>query len=145
MRAMQRLTIAWIACLVLAAAGCGKKDDSKAGGSSEGAGAAADAVPEKTATDFYAHYSTLEGMEVVQAYKNGVTVTGTVKRTIGEMDDSMAVWVDAGEPNYVSLKFTDNGAAAKEKGLAAGAPVKATCKIGGATGKRIMLLDCVLK
>jgi hypothetical protein len=152
-----------LACFALAAApGCGKKDeDNKGGDDKETPQAGGDqaggdqaggdqaggdqAAKEKAAADFFKHYNSLKGMEVMEHYKDGVTVTGAITKLITEMDESLGIWIDAGDPNYVSLKFKDKGAAAKEKGVKEGDSVTAKCSIGGAMNNQIMLLDCELK
>ncbi len=106
---------------------------------------AAKAAAEVTAPDFFAHYSSLKGMEVLDAYPDGVTVSGTVLRTIEEMDGSLAVWLDAGDGKWVSLGFADQGAAAKARGVEKGDTVKAHCSIGGMDVKYIMNIDCELR
>jgi hypothetical protein len=137
------------------AIGCGDKDKDSgaaASGDEQSAGTAEPAepakpagAPEMSAPDFFAHYSGLEGMEVLDAYRDGVIVSGTVLRTIEEMDESLALWLDASDGKWVSLNFTDDGAAAREQGLAKDASAKAECKVGGATDNYVMLIDCELK
>jgi len=70
-------------------AACGKKDE-KAGGDKKGGGAAAKkgggdekgGLKDLAAPEFFKHYQTLKGMEVMDHYGKGVVVNGTVKRTI---------------------------------------------------------------
>ena len=57
----------------------------------------------------------------------------------------MAIWLDAGNGNWVSLKFADKGEAAKKKELKKGSDVKAQCKVGGAAGKYVATTGCALK
>lgn len=140
------------ALLALGGAACKKKDDNHGAASTGGSAPTAEAKtapapkgpPELTAPDFFKDYNSLKGMEVMDKYGDGVVVSGTVKRTIEEMDGSLKVWLDAGDPNWVSLGFKDNGAAAKSKGVKAGDQVKAKCQVGGAMGKQIMNIDCEL-
>jgi hypothetical protein len=50
-----------------------------------------------------------------------------------------------GGKKWISLAFADKGAAAKAKGVKAGAQVKATCpRVLGASNNYIMVGDCVL-
>jgi hypothetical protein len=144
--------------LALAVAACGDKDEENtekapaagkaqpaAAGTEQPAAAEPAGPPALTAPEFFADYSTLQGMEVLDRYGDGVVVSGTVLRTIEEMDGSLVVWLDAGDGNWVSLGFTDKGAAAKDKGVAADSEVTAACKVGGAMDKYIMNIDCELK
>ncbi len=140
-----------VAVIALGGFACKKKDDTqgaaaKSGGASAPAKAepAPKGPPELTATDFFKDYNSLKGMEVMDKYGDGVVVSGTVKRTIEEMDGSLKVWLDAGNPNWVSLGFKDNGAAAKAKGVKAGDQVKAKCSVGGGMDKQIMNVNCEL-
>ena len=75
----------------------------------------------------------------------GVALTGSVQRTLVEMDESFHVMRDAGGGKWISLAFTDKGAAAKAKGIKAGSQVKATCqKVLGSADKYIMVGECSL-
>jgi hypothetical protein len=144
------MRIAISLALTLALAACGDKDENKSDNEPAGKGTPAAAKPAAgppalTAPEFFADYNSLEGMEVLDRYGDGVTVSGTVLRTIEEMDGSLVVWLDAGDGNWVSLGFTDQGAAAKDKGVAADSEVTATCKVGGGMDKYIMNIDCELK
>jgi hypothetical protein len=127
--------------LALTAGACSKDKDKAGGGSTKAA-----AGPKKLAApEFFKHYQSLEGMQVIKEYEDGVTVSGTVLRTIEEGDGSLVVWLDAGDGNWVSLGFTDSGKAAKDKGVKAGDAVTAKCSVGGAAEKYVMNTDCVME
>ena len=98
-----------------------------------------------SAAAFDAQYRSLEGLELLNKYSSGVILTGSVKNVIEEEDKSLKVWVDASGGKWISLSFTDQGAAAKAKGLKAGSAVKATCgKVLGSADRYIMVGDCTL-
>jgi len=152
MRKLTTLTLSLCCSMLLALAACGdKKDDAtKSGKPASGGDQAAKADPkpagpaELSAPDFFKDYQSLHGMEVMDKYGDGVVVHGTVLRKITEMDESVALWLDAGDGNWVSLGFSDNGAAVKAKGIDKGAEVKAKCQVGGADVKYVMNIDCEL-
>ena len=83
-------------------------------------------------------------MALLDRYRPGVVVHGTVTNTIAEESGFLHVWLDAGTGNKVTLDFTDQGAAARDKGVKAGDQVSATCHVGGSDGKRMMLTGCAL-
>jgi hypothetical protein len=147
---MRLVSIALITTLSITAA-C-KKDDKKpeegapAAKTEEKAKQAAPAGPkEMTAEAFVTDFlGEKDGMALLDRYRDGIVVTGNVKQTIEEMDGSLAVWLDAGNPKYVSLGFKDQGAAAKSKGLKQGDPVKARCQVGGGMDNYVMVTDCEL-
>lgn len=153
-----RIISTLIVTLALALTACADKDKDKDNDTAEGHATAAkgsDTTASKpkaaagpaelTAPAFFADYSSLEGMEVMDKYGDGVVVSGKVLRTIEEMDGSLGVWLDAGGGHWVSLKFADQGEAAKAKGVAADAEVTAKCQVGGATDKYVMNIDCELQ
>jgi predicted small lipoprotein YifL len=159
---MQKIVVIIAIASLASLAGCGKKDEGKSAGKpSEGKPTAAQPAPAEpapappaaekkearklTAPEFFAHYSSLSGMEVLDAYADGVVVSGTVLRTITEMDESLAVWLDAGDGKWVSLTFVDKGAAAKAKGVKEGDTLEAKCTVGGMDVKYIMNIDCELR
>jgi hypothetical protein len=130
---------------LLSFGGCNKKKEGEGGGGTDttttGGGGGAG---EMTAPDFYKDFTSLKGMDVINKYKDGVTVSGTVLRTGEEGDGSMFVHLDAGGGKWVALSFTDKGAAAKAKGVKQGDAVKAKCKVGGADANYVMNTDCEL-
>ncbi len=150
MRSLSRLTIIALATLSIAACG-GKKKEGGSGSSdkpAEGDPAAAPAGPITSAApalfdDF--NKPGQDGMALLDKYRPGVVVTGAVTNTITEMDNSMSVWLDAGNGHHVTLGFKDNGAAASKKGVKQGDQVTAQCSVGGSDGKMMMLIDCELK
>ena len=97
------------------------------------------------AAAFDADYRSLQGLELLDKYRSGVVLTGSVKSTLEEEDKSFHVWLDASGGKWISLSFSDKGAAAKAKGLEAGSPIKATCgKVLGSADRYIMVGDCAL-
>lgn len=131
-----------------------KKDEKKEGGApattSEKAKDTAEPAKaagpkEMTAEAFVADYlGEQDGMKLMERYRDGVIVSGAVKNTIEEMDGSLVIWLDAGGGKWVSVGFTDKGAAAKSKGLKAGDPAKARCTVGGGMDNYVMVIDCEL-
>jgi len=81
-------------------------------------------------------------MSLLDRYRTGVVVNGTVTNTIAEENGLLHVWLDAGTGNKVSLDFVDRGAAARDKGVRSGDVVSATCHVGGSDGRLMMLTDC---
>ena len=132
---------------LIALGGCNKKKEGEgsgtdtAGGTTSGGGGGGG---EMTADAFYKDFSSLKGMDAINKYKDGVTVSGPVLRTGEEGDGSMFVHLDAGEGKWVALTFTDKGAAAKAKGVKQGDTLKAKCKVGGADANYVMNTDCEL-
>jgi hypothetical protein len=145
MRSLSRLTILALTLVPLAA--CGKKK--------EGGGAAADKPAEgapagprtMTAASLFDDFNApgVDGMTLLERYRPGVVVSGTVTNTIGEESGALHVWLDGGGGHRVTLDFTDTGAAAKQKGVKAGDQVAAQCKVGGSDGTQMMLIECALK
>ncbi|HEX5064303.1 MAG TPA: hypothetical protein VFV99_33240 [Kofleriaceae bacterium] len=86
-----------------------------------------------------------DGLALLDKWKPGVIVTGTVTNVITEEAGNSHVWVDGGNNHKVTLDFTDQGKAAKDKGVKAGDKVTAQCSIGGSDGNMMMLTDCTLK
>lgn len=128
---------------LLIAAACSKK--------SSAPGEAPAAAPENagpatlSAAAFDADYRSLQGLELLNKYRGGVVLTGNVQRTLVEMDESFHVMLDVNGKKWISLAFTDKGAAAKAKGIKAASQVKATCqKVLGSADKYIMVGECSL-
>ena len=84
-------------------------------------------------------------MALLDKWKPGTVVTGTVTNTVTEESGTMSVWLDAGEKHQMSLGFTDSGKAAKDKSVKKGDKVTAQCQIGGSDDHLMMLTDCTLK
>jgi len=149
MRSLSRLTI--IALSIVTMAACSKKKDAPASGAdkpAEGGEAAAAAGPlTMQAPALFDDFNKpgADGMALLDKYRAGVVVTGTVTNTITEMDNSVSVMLDAGGTHKMSVGFTDKGAAASKKGVKAGDSLTATCKVGGSDGNLMMLIDCALK
>ena len=96
-----------------------------------------------SATDLWNDYNKpgQDGMALLNKWKAGVVVNGTVKTVVSES----SVWLD-GAGHNVQVDFADAGAAAKAKGVKAGDTITAQCKIGGSDGSNLMMLtDCALK
>jgi hypothetical protein len=148
MRSLSRLSIVCLTLVPLVA--CGKKKDGDqaatdktAEGSSEAAAGPVTLAAPALFDDF--NKPGQDGMALLDKYRPGVVVSGAVTNTITEMDNSLTVWLDAGNGHHVSLGWKDNGAAASKKGVKAGDQVTAQCSVGGSDGKMMMLIDCVLK
>jgi hypothetical protein len=99
-------------------------------------------APRLTAPAFFKESNTLSGAQAMTRYKHGLVVSGSVLRTIKEMDGSHHVWLDAHAGNYISLAFKDKGAAVVARGIKKGDSVTARCELGGGIDKYIMVLHC---
>ena len=86
-----------------------------------------------------------DGLALLEKWRPGVVVTGTVTNVITEEAGNSHVWVDGGNNHKVTLDFVDQGEAAKDKGVKAGDKVTAQCSIGGSDGNMMMLIDCTMK
>lgn len=134
-------------------AGKDAKGDAKGDAKAAEDAKAADAEPagegdliKATSVDWFKEYMAVKGADAMKYMNKKVELTGKVKKVITEMDESQKIWLEGEGEGWVSLQFTDNGAKVKEKGLAEGAEVKATCGIGGADpGKYVMMIDCELQ
>jgi putative nucleic acid binding protein len=146
-----------VLALALALGGCKKKDEKKAdqGGKPTEAGKGGDKGGETpaagplmmTAADLWKDYTSRQGADLMDHYKNGVTVSGTIKQVMDatEMGGTFDVWLDVDGTNWISLGFKDQGAAAKAKAPKQGDSLTAMCNIGGMSDKYIMAIDCDLK
>lgn len=126
--------------------------DAKADGgdaAADGGEAAADGggnLIKKSSVDWYKEYMAVKGAEAMDYMGKKVELTGKVTKVITEMNDSKKLWLEGEGEGWVSLQFTDDGAAVKEKNIAEGAEVTALCDIGGADpGKYVMMTQCELK
>ncbi len=150
--------VATVAVVGFLGTGCDKGSSEKTGDTSakgSKTATAATAKPAKTAKApkieemaaafFFRDYKSLKGMALLNKYSKGVIVGGPILKIITEMDKSMAVWLDAGSGNWVSMKFKDKGAAARKAKVKKGHHLKAQCKVGGAADKYVALIDCVFK
>ncbi|HEY5947891.1 MAG TPA: hypothetical protein VIV40_20465 [Kofleriaceae bacterium] len=86
-----------------------------------------------------------DGLALLEKWRPGAVVTGTVTNVISEESGLAHVWLDGGNNHKVTLDFTDQGKAAKDKGVKAGDKVTAQCQIGGSDGNMMMLIECTLK
>jgi hypothetical protein len=84
-------------------------------------------------------------MALLDKWKPGVLVSGTVTNTITEEAGNTTVWLDGGNNHKVTLGFKDDGKAAKDKGVKKDDKITAQCQIGGSDGNMMMLTDCELK
>lgn len=136
---MKKMLFVMIAAIALSAAACKKKEDKGSGGT------AASGPKTMTAQQLFEDFTKLSGADALNAYRDGVIVSGTVLRTGEEGDGSTFVHLDAGNGKWVLLAFADKGAAAKSKGLKKGDAVTAKCGVGGSDGMQVMNTDCELK
>ncbi len=146
-----RTTLAVALSLTLFA-GCKKKEaDTGASGTADKPAESADkpAAPKTmSAPDLFADFNKpgQDGLALLDKWKPGVIVNGTVTNTISEETGLMHVWLDGENGAHVTLDFTDQGAAAKSKGVKSGDKVTAQCAVGGSDGNKMMMLtDCTLK
>jgi hypothetical protein len=150
-------------CIVLALSlvaftGCKKKDD--AASTDKAAGdkpAAAAKTPEDKAVEgapiamdapaLFDDYNKAgqDGLALLEKWRAGTIVTGTVTQVMAEESGNATVWLDAGANHKMSLGFTDNGKAVTDKGVKQGDKVTAQCQIGGSDGNLMMLTECALK
>jgi hypothetical protein len=150
-----------LALSLVAFTGCKKKDsasgDKAAAGDKAGAGTTAakpdEAKPaaatpkEMDAPALFDDFNKpgQDGLALLEKWKPGVIVTGSVTNVITEEAGNSHVWLDGGNNHKVTLDFTDQGKAAKDKGVKAGDKVTAQCSIGGSDGNMMMLTDCTMK
>lgn len=151
-----RTSIAIALCLSLFAVGCKKKDDQATPEAKAGATAAKpdEAKPAEggkpIAMDAPALFDDYnkpgqDGLALLEKWRAGAIVTGTVTQVITEEAGNASVWVDAGANHKMSLGFADEGKAAKDKGVKQGDKITAQCQIGGSDGTLMMLTDCALR
>lgn len=98
---------------------------------------------EVTASDLYRDYSKLRGTDLLDTYAGGVVVTGTVAQATELGDEGLQVWLTV-DRGGIALAFGDLGAAAREKGIRPGAPLRARCQVGGKPAEVLFLTGCVL-
>jgi hypothetical protein len=151
-----RTSIALALSLSLFAVACKKKDDKATPEDKAGAAAAKpdEAKPAEggkpIAMDAPALFDDYnkpgqDGLALLEKWRPGAIVTGTVTQVITEEAGNASVWLDAGANHKLSLGFTDQGKAAKDKGVKQGDKITAQCQIGGSDGTLMMLTDCTLK
>jgi hypothetical protein len=153
MHSYSRFFVAVALSVLVPVAACSGDKKKEGGGSAaadkpaEGGGGAAAGPQSYAAPALFDDFNKpgQDGQALYEKFNAGVVVSGTVTNTITEMDNSMSVWLDAGNNHHVTLGFKDNGAAASKKGVKAGDSVSASCQVGGSDGKMMMLTDCVLK
>jgi hypothetical protein len=86
-----------------------------------------------------------DGLALLEKWRAGTIVTGTVSQIMAEESGKATVWVDAGANHKMSLGFVDDGKAVTGKGVKKGDKISAQCQVGGSDGNLMMLIDCVLK
>ncbi len=163
---MNRITLTLALFSVLVVAGCKKKDDAAAGGGSakttETAATdkpvadkaptdkpaattdtpAAGGGPVKTnPKDLFAEFSDpkADGMKLIDKYHDGATFSGKVSVKGAEESGKPILWIDIDGKNHMTLDYTD---VAQAKAVKDGDVVTVTCKIGGASGTMMMVIDC---
>jgi hypothetical protein len=156
-----RICIA-LAVSLLAFAGCKKKEDAA---SDKGTTSAADKAVDKAAAKppedkavegtpiamdapaLFDDYNKpgQDGLALMEKWRGGTIVTGTVTQVMAEESGKATIWVDAGANHKMSLGFTDDGKAATSKGVKKGDKITAQCQIGGSDGNLMMLVECALK
>jgi hypothetical protein len=142
--------LALVAALALGATACNKdkKEGEKGKASASKVTGKASAGPiVMGAAQFHKDYTSLTGPQVMNKYMGKkVRITGPVLRTMdmGEYG-GYQIWLQASGKKHVAVKFKDDGAAAKGKGLKKGAGVTVQCSIGGMMGQNIHLIDCDLR
>jgi hypothetical protein len=79
--------------------------------------------------------------DLLARYRNGVTLTGSIK-SVGEGErDEPIVMMDVDGRNLLALEFADPATARR---ITAGDRITVTCRIGGASGALVMVTSCVL-
>ena len=107
--------------------------------------AAAAGTPVKTdAKALFTEFTTpdADGMALLDKYRPGVTVTGTIKNLGKEESGTPVVMLDAGEGNTMLGWKDDAAAAEKAKAWKVGDSITVTCQVGGAMDKLMQLTDC---
>jgi hypothetical protein len=135
---------------------CKKKDDAassagaadKSGAADKGGGTAekpvdkaAPAGPTKTTPkDLFTEFGDpkADAMALLDKYKAGATITGTIKTAPGDAAPTSAI-MDVDGKNMIMMSFTE-----PPKGIKAGDTITATCKIGGESGSMMQVNDCVM-
>ena len=148
MRTSMVLALALLAPLSFGA--CKKKEgsaDKAPAGDKAAAKPAGGAPPTMEAPALFDDYNKpgQDGLALLEKWRPGVIVSGTVTNVITEEAGNSHVWLDGGNKHKVTLDFTDQGKAAKDKGVKAGDKVTAQCSIGGSDGNMMMLTDCTMK
>jgi hypothetical protein len=155
-----------LACsLALALVACKKKDDTAASAdktppaakSAAGTAPAEPAPPpappptpvaksEYKADELFAATAGQSRMDLMEKFKDGVTVTGSVTKVDEPAGGEYSVELDAGDKHVVAVTFADFGKAAKAKGVKAGDTITATtCQVTNPTADRLAVVTCELK
>ncbi len=131
---MPRATLA----LLLFLAACRGGDGDQKGKGARGV------ATEVSAGDLYRDYSSLRGADLLETYAGGVVVTGTVAQATELGEEGLQIWL-AVDRGRIALAFADLGAAARQKGIAPGAALRARCQVGGKPQDTLFLTGCTLQ
>jgi hypothetical protein len=80
-----------------------------------------------------------DGMALLDKYHGGATFSGKVQVKGAEETGKPILWLDIDGKNHISLDYAD---VEKAKAVKDGDTVTVTCKIGGASGNMMMVLEC---
>lgn len=127
------------AATLVALAGCKETGESGEGGK-------AGEIPALTAPEFYNDYSALKGADLLKKYKDGVIVTGQVKKLVDlGKDEGLQVWLTVEGPGHIAARFQDGGDAARKQKLKAGDDIKLRCQISGKPDTVLFVGNCTLE
>ena len=134
--------LALMLTLALSLTVCGKKGDDKGGGAADKAAEPAAGPVKSTPKDLFAEFTDpkADGMTLLNKYHDGATFSGKVSVKGAEETGKPILWIDIDGKNHMSLEYTD---VAQAKAVKDGDTVTVSCKIGGASGTMMMVLDCV--
>lgn len=127
--------------LALSLTACGKKGDDKAGGGADKTAEPAAGPVKTTPKDLFAEFTDpkADGMTLLNKYHDGAQFSGKVSVKGAEETGKPILWIDIDGKNHMSLDYTD---VAQAKAVKDGDTVTVRCKIGGASGNMMMVLDC---
>jgi hypothetical protein len=131
-----------LALTLLSFTACNKKDDNKAGGGGDQPAAAAG--PLKTnPKDLFGDFTKPgnDGMALLKKYHEGATFSAVVKTAPGS-EAPTSMMLDVGDGQSVILASFVDTAKDKIATVKAGDTVTVTCKIGGANGHMMQVIDC---
>jgi hypothetical protein len=131
-------TLRALALAALLAAACRGGDGDPKGKAGRGV------ATEVTASDLYRDYSKLRGTDLLDTYAGGVVVTGTVAQATELDEEGLQIWLTV-DRGGIALAFADLGAAAREKGIRPGAPLRARCQVAGKPQDTLFLTACTLQ
>jgi hypothetical protein len=133
--------LAVIVALLGSVAACGKKDDKGGAAAKTEEGAPAAGPVKSTPKDLFATFTDpkADGMALLDKFHDGTTFSGKVAVKGAEETGKPILWIDIDGKNHMSLDYKD---VAQAKAVKDGDTVTVTCKIGGASGTLMMMLDC---